>query len=126
LRLLGVMADLCHHPRGKKSFDHGEEVSVSHFGRPGLMAVATEVGFVRVLGILRFREPLDIWKGLSHEPRGDPPGQRVDLDLCHGEPFTLSNHGVQTGVLLGAFLSVVAVAAILGCPARARADHFVV
>jgi hypothetical protein len=38
-------------------------------------------------------------EGLSHEPRGDPPGQRMDLDLLHGEPFTRCNHEVRTGGL---------------------------
>ena len=62
--------------------------------------------------------PLDGLEGLSHEPGGDPPGQRVDLDLFHGEPFTRCNHEVRTGGLWGMFLSVAAVAAFPGFPGK--------
>ncbi len=62
--------------------------------------------------------PLDGLEGLSHEPRGNPPGQRVYLDLLHGEPFTLCNHEVRTGGLLGMFLSVAAVAAFPWFPSK--------
>ena len=40
-------------------------------------------------------------EGLSHELGRNPPRQRVHLDLLHGEPFTLCNHGVRTAEPLG-------------------------
>src|SRR5271166_1374047 len=64
--------------------------------------------------------PLDGLEGLSHEPRGNPPGQRVYLDLLHGEPFTLCNHEVRTGELWGMFLSIAAVAAF---PLVSQQEH---
>ena len=45
--------------------------------------------------------PLHRLEGLSHQSGRDPPRQRVHLDLCHGEPFTLCNHGVRTVEPLG-------------------------
>ena len=44
---------------------------------------------------------LDRLEGLSHELGRNPPCQRVHLDLLHGEPFTLCNHGVRTFEPLG-------------------------
>ena len=45
--------------------------------------------------------PLYRLEGLSHELGRNPPCQRVHLDLFHGEPFTLCNHGVRTVEPLG-------------------------
>ena len=68
--------------------------------------------------------PLDGLEGLSHELGGDPPGQRMYLDLFHGEPFTRCNHEVRTSELLGAFLSVAAVAAFPWFPGKSAGRPF--
>ena len=39
--------------------------------------------------------PLDRLEGLSHDRGRDPPGQRMHLDLLHGEPFMRCHHGVR-------------------------------